>query len=92
MQQIKRIAGINLVILLVYMALVNISFLGEKGEAALGVLIIAMVLIGIHAGLLFITSIVLFLKRSDYAKAFLLSSLVVLIIGFSACWGSASFY
>ncbi|MEJ1242466.1 hypothetical protein WBG78_30235 [Chryseolinea sp. T2] len=93
MEHIKKIGGINLLVLVAYMVLINISGISSGGgEAGLGALLLAAFLIGLQVFVNFATSIVLFIKKAPQAKAFLLSSVIVLVIGFSACLGSAALY
>lgn len=91
MEHIKKIGGINLIVLAAYMILFNVTATGG-GEAGLQVLVFAAMAIGVHVFVTFAVSIVLFFTGDPRAKAFLLSSVAVLVIGFSACLGSAALY
>lgn len=92
MNKVSRVAAINLLILALYTILIHVlSRTGKSGDAGLVILIVSVVPVGLHVLVNFILSIVMFIKKNNEAgKAFLLSSLLVLIIGFSTCWGSAS--
>jgi hypothetical protein len=94
MEHIKKIGGINLILLVVYMLLLNVSALGSDtgSEAGLGVLIMAAFIIGCHVFINLAVGIVMFIKRDPRGKAFLLSSVVVLVVGFSSCLGSIALY
>ncbi len=87
MADIKKIAGINLAILLLYMVLINVTSNGY--ERQLAVLVLAAFAIGIQVVLNFLIAIVLFIKKRPEARSFLLSAVLVLVIGFSSCFGSA---
>ena len=91
MEHIKKICGINLLVLLGYMVLFNVTATGGS-EAGLQVLLLAAFAIGFHVFITFVVSIILFIKKDPRAKAYLLSSAAVLVIGFSVCLGSASLY
>ena len=91
MNSLKKVAGINLIILLIYTLLTNVSTTG--GERGLQIAIVLAMLIVLHTGINFVVSIAFFIKRNKIAgRNFLLSALIVLVIGFSACLGSASLY
>ncbi len=87
----KKVAGINLAILLIYTLLTNIASSGP--ERGLSVVIILAFLISIHTFINFVLCLAYFSRRNKIAgRNFLLSALVVLVIGFSTCLGTASFY
>ncbi len=86
MEQIKKIAGINLAILLGYMLLVNVTNTGP--ERGLEVAIFSAMLIVAQVGLNVLVAIIFFVQKKSSAKSYLLSALIVLVIGFSACLGS----
>jgi hypothetical protein len=91
-KQLKKIVGINLVILLVYTILIQVWEISGEGidHAGLATLIFMMIAIGAQVAINLIISVIYFLKNnSDLGKAFLLSTIVVLLVGFSSCWGSA---
>jgi hypothetical protein len=86
MEEIKKVAGINLAILLGYMLLINVANTGP--ERGLGVAIFSAMLIVVQVGLNVLVAIIHFVQKKRSAKSYLLSALLVLIIGFSACLGS----
>lgn len=88
MENIKTIAGINLLVLLIYMGLINVSSTGAERELA--VLLIAAFVIVFHVVLNLLIALVLFIRKNKQAKSFLLSAFIVLVIGFSTCLGSTA--
>jgi hypothetical protein len=90
MKSIKKVAGINLVVLLVYSLIIFVSFRkGNEGELA--IMIFSSMLIGIQVTGNFLASLIFFIRKDkELGKAFILSSLIVLIVGFSACLASVS--
>lgn len=90
MNNIGKIAGINLLIMLAYMA-INWSANMGTPEGGLSYMVMAMLLVGAHALIMFIVSLVYFSrKENEIGKAWLLSALIVIVVGFSACFGGAS--
>lgn len=89
MEDIKKVGGFNLLILIVYMIITNVGSTGPERELAVAV--IAAMLIVFHVGLNVVVAIVFYIKKNNKAgSAFLLSAGLVLVIGFSACLGSVS--
>ncbi len=89
MNDTKKIAGINLLIMLVYNIVIH--FANSGTEKGLGILILCAVLVGIQV----ITNLILCaiasgMKNSSRSKAYLISSGIVLLIGFSSCFANAS--
>ena len=92
MNSFKKVAGINLAILLIYTLLSNIGA-SSGSERGLQVVVLMALLICIHTGINFLASIVFFIQKNRVqGRNFLLSALIVLVIGFSACLGTASLY
>jgi hypothetical protein len=89
MEDIKRIGGINLAILVGYMLLINITSTGP--ERGLGVAIFAAMAIIAHVAITGLIAIVFFIQKKRSAPSYLLSAVLVLVIGFSACLGSLMF-
>lgn len=88
MKAIKTSAGINLLILLMYTLVISLY----SGDNALVILFALLVLVGIHVAVNVVLAIVFFVRgEKPRGKAFLLSALIVLVVGFSSCWGSAMF-
>lgn len=89
MTNFRKIAAYNLIALLIYTVLANVAATGK--ERQLGVMILLAGLVSLHVAGNLLAAIVFFIQRNNAkSKAFLLSALIVLLIGFSACWGSAS--
>lgn len=94
MNEIKKIVGINLIILLVIIVIGGVTGLNESGqEQGLGAMILMALGIGTQTALLFGASLIQFLRRKTASgQAYLLASVLVLIVGFSACYGIASLF
>jgi hypothetical protein len=88
MSNIKKIVGINLCIMLVYMVLINITSVGQ--ERQLAVLVFSAFAVGVHVAISVLVAIIFFIQKNPQAQAFLLSAGLVLLIGFSACLGSTA--
>ncbi len=85
-----KIVSINLAMLVSYTILVNVVILqdGTSGEEPLRVMWLLMFLIGFHTVANTLIALVLWLcKRRELADGFFLSMALVLVIGFSLCWG-----
>jgi len=92
MEKLKTIAGVNLLLILLYSIIIRLIFTasGEYYDD-LGVLLVSMFVITIHVGLNLLAAIIFFVqKNNSLGKAFLISTVIVLIIGFSACIGNSS--
>jgi hypothetical protein len=90
MTSLKKIAGINLVILLLYSILIRV-FSGGGREASLGIMIMSAFVIGLHVLIcLIITAATYGNKNKELGKAWLLSTGIVLLVGFSTCLGNAA--
>ena len=93
MNALKKIAGINLLILLGYSLLARLSDSGGGHDAGLGFMVLMVVGVVLHIGINLLLCLVFFSKRDkERGRAFLLSSIIVAVIGFSACGGMASTY
>ncbi len=91
MKHLKTIVGINLVIILVYSVLIRIAAGGGTGnDKNLGILFFSAFVIAIHVITCLIITGVMYSKSNDLGKAWLLSSGIVLLVGFSSCLGNAS--
>jgi hypothetical protein len=88
MNQLKKVLLINLLILLAYTALSGISSMGSRDHNGLGAMILMALAVALHFGILFIISIVKFARKDKQGgQAYLLASFLILLIGFSACYG-----
>lgn len=91
MKNFSKIMGWNMAILFAYILAVYLTFSGQGGESALGILIINMFLVGGQVLINFIISMVKFgSKETEEGKSYLLATFLILVIGFASCWGSAS--
>lgn len=88
MSDIKKNVGINLFVMLAYMILINITSVGRERELA--VLVFSALAVGVHVAISILVAIIFFIQKNPRAKAFLLSAVLVLLIGFSACLGSTA--
>lgn len=89
LSQTAKLMGINLVFLLLSTLVIGLT--NRTGaEAGLGFLILEAMLIAVQVGFNVLAAIVGFVTdRNDWGKAFLASAAVVLVVGFSACFGWA---
>jgi uncharacterized membrane protein YozB (DUF420 family) len=93
MNSIKKVVGINLLILLAYTLLCNLVSNSNGNERGMEVAILMMVAVVIHVGILLLAMLIFFIRKNNAeGRTFLLSALIVLVIGFSACLGSTSLY
>lgn len=89
MKSVSKITGVNLAIMLVYSLLIRFS--NDGHEKALGILIFSALVITAHVIILLIICAVSYAGgQKEQGRAFLLSSGLVLLIGFSSCWANAS--
>jgi hypothetical protein len=89
MNELKKTGGYNLLIMVAYTVIFSILSTGKEWQ--LGFMILMAVLISIQAGLNFLVSLIFFAKKDKVrGRNFLLSALIVLVIGFSTCFGVAS--
>lgn len=92
MGKIGKIAGLNILVMLVYLAILCSYLFLTKGQtkggyANLDRLLIPFGAIVIHAILAIIVSIYHFInKNTSTGQAYLISAGLVLVIGFSPCW------
>lgn len=90
MKSLKTVAGINLVLILVYSALIRLAN-GTADKASLGIMIMSAFAIGIHVLICLVVAGVGYLNNTkEMGRAWLLSAGIVLVIGFSVCMGNAS--
>ena len=93
MEKTKKIVTINLIILVLLMSLMFFPSLSTRGGGhnELGFAIGAMFVIGVQVLVnLIAAGYNWFKNKKELGKAYLLSMFIVLIIGFSACFGGAS--
>ncbi len=92
MKSLKKIAGINLLVLLAYSVVIRlVSSGGGKQDTTMGILIMSAFAVGIHVFICLIVTAKAYANSSkDTGRAWLLSSGIVLLVGFSTCLGNAS--
>ena len=92
MNALKKIGGINLLILLVYTLILGVATHESSGQyKGLGTMMALALVISIHVCVTVIMSIYYFVRSNKAnGKAYLLSGLLVLVVGFSACIGAGS--
>jgi uncharacterized membrane protein YozB (DUF420 family) len=89
MNDLKKTGGYNLFILVVYTILVSVFSKGNQWQ--MNVMILLAMLISVQVGINLLLSLIFFLKREKVrGRNFLLSAFLILIIGFSTCYGLAS--
>jgi hypothetical protein len=92
MDQIKKIIKINLVILLTYTIIIQVTgeLQSSSHDKQLFILITTMYAILAHLGFNILFTILFFSTNDkEKGKALALNSLLILLVGFSCCWGSA---
>ena len=90
MKSLGRIAGVNILVILVYSAIIRL-FSGRGSQAGIGIAILSAVAVAMHVVLCLIAAGVYYSdKKKDLGKAWLLSAGIVLLVGFSTCLGNAS--
>jgi hypothetical protein len=92
MNPIKKIAGINLLVLLVYSLFIRIASSGSgHNEEDLGIIIFSAMFVGLHVLVCFVISLRNFAwNNRKLGRAWLLSAGIVLLVGFSVCLGNAA--
>jgi hypothetical protein len=93
MNPLKKIAAINMAILLVYTLLSRLADNSGGQYNGLGFMIFMMFGIGLHVLVNIIACLIYFARKNkELGRAYLISGILVLLIGFSACLGIASLY
>jgi hypothetical protein len=91
MKPLKKIAGINLLVLFAYSIIIRFSSGAGTQGAAAGILIMSAFAVGIHVFICLLVTGIEYANRSkETGRAWLLSSGIVLLVGFSTCLGNAS--
>ena len=89
MQQFKRIAGINLLVLVVYSAVIRLTSAADN--RGLAIMIESAFVVGLHVVIaLLVTAIEYSNRRKEHGRAWAWSAGIVLLVGFSTCLGNAS--
>ena len=91
MKALKTIAGINILVILAYSALIRLLSVKEGRVDGLGMMILSAFAVGGHVLICLLVAGVYYSdKKKDLGKAWLLSAGIVLLVGFSTCLGNAS--
>ena len=92
MSEIKKTVGCNLLILFIYSIAIHLNFAGYEYEKDILILGFSAIAVGFQVIINTLISLKNFSSGNKvYGKAFLLSSGIVLLIGFSLCLGNARF-
>jgi hypothetical protein len=89
MNLLKKIAGINLAVLFAYSILIRALTSGNKQDAAMGILVLSAFAIAVHFLIcLVVTGFAFGYNNKALGRAWLWSSGIVLLVGFSTCLGN----
>jgi hypothetical protein len=92
MKKLKKIAGINIMIIIIFSVLAQLYMYidGYGGEhAGLGLVVTSLAFLLAQGGINLLASIYFFLKdNSELGKIYLLSSVIVFVVGMSSCFGN----
>ncbi|HXB11003.1 MAG TPA: hypothetical protein VNZ45_03375 [Bacteroidia bacterium] len=89
MKPLNKVVTINLLILLAYSLIIRLVV--GRDEKSLGILLTSALIIFCHIFILILAGLILQASgKKELGRAFLLSSVFVLVIGFGVCWGNAT--
>ncbi len=87
MRELKQVLGWNMVALAGYTAIFYFLLLTKLTDSISSGFLM-MVTVGLHAAACFLASLVFyFIGKTEYGSAFLLTTLVAGLVGFSVCFG-----
>jgi hypothetical protein len=87
MNPLKKVAGYNLLAVLVYSTVIHFAINGDS----LSVLLFSAVAVGIQVVICIVISLGFFASQNrEWGRAWLLGAGIVLLIGFSTCLGNAA--
>jgi len=90
MKSLGRIAGINILVILAYSAII-LLMVGRGSEAGMGIALMSAVAVGAHVLICLVAAAMKFSdKKKELGRAWLLGAGIVLLVGFSTCLGNAS--
>jgi hypothetical protein len=90
MKSLKTVAGINILVILAYSAIIRLMA-GRGSQAGIGIVVMSAYAVGMHVLVCLVGAAAYYSnKRRDLGKAWLLSAGIVLLVGFSTCLGNAS--
>jgi uncharacterized BrkB/YihY/UPF0761 family membrane protein len=88
MNLIKKIAGVNLLILVAYTLIINL--ISQGPERGMSIMILMAFWVGLQVVVCFLGMVYGFVnKNKPLGRAWLLTGGIVLVVGFSACLGTA---
>lgn len=89
MKSIRKIAGINLVIIIIYSCLIRV--ISSRGDnMSMSIVVFSAMAVGFHVIFCLIVTGVAYAGRdSELGRAWLLSAGIVLLVGYSVCLGNA---
>jgi hypothetical protein len=92
MKNFGIVAGSNLGILLLYSLVIRIIFMSDNSrDRPMDILYTSAFAVGIHVIVCFLISVIAYVSgKSEWGKAWLATTGVVLLIGFSVCLGNAA--
>jgi hypothetical protein len=91
MKEVKKIAAVNPIILVIYSIIIRILVsTGHNDGKLVGVLALSAVVNILHVFVNLVVMIVYYAKKNNsMGKAWLLSAGILLLVGFSTCLGNA---
>ena len=91
MKTFKEIAGLNLAILLAYSIVIGVAGRGSGRKDDLSIMIFSAMAVGLHVLVgIVITSASYAWDKPEEGRAWLASTGIVLLVGFSVCLGNAA--
>jgi mannose/fructose/N-acetylgalactosamine-specific phosphotransferase system component IID len=89
MKQFKRIAGINLLVLLGYSLFIRL--INSPGQHGLQIVIESAFVVGLHVLVaLIFTAVEYSNRRTEHGRAWAWSAGIILLVGFSTCLGNGA--
>jgi uncharacterized membrane protein YwzB len=92
MKNLGKIAGINLIGVLVYSSVIRIVFWSDSSQdRSMDILISSAVAVGIHVIICFLVSVIGFVtSNNETGRNWLATTGIMLLVGFSVCLGNAA--
>ena len=92
MNKLKKIAGINILIIIIFSVLAQLyMYIDANGgeHSGLGIAVSSLIFLLAQGGINLLAAIFFFLKdNSELGKIYLLSSVIVFVVGMSSCLGN----
>lgn len=86
MKPLTIIAGCNILAIVLYTVIIRLT----TPRDSLATLMIAAVVVGLHVFACLMAAVVFSALNREHARAWLASAGIVLVVGFSACYGNAA--